>query len=177
MSTGDPAQVKAMMDERARRLAQPPAHDRPRGEALELVAFGLANERYAVESRYVREVVRLTDLAPVPGAPEFLAGVANLRGEILAVVDLRRFFGVPARGITDMSRLVVLGGEEAEFGVLADAVSEVVSLRREDLLDPLAPATGIGGEFLRGVTRDGLIVLDGAALLESPRLVIEQRES
>jgi len=76
-----------------------------------------------------------------------------------------------------MSRLVVLGGEEAEFGVLADAVSEVVSLRREDLLDPLAPATGIGGEFLRGVTRDGLIVLDGAALLESPRLVIEQRES
>ena len=107
------------MEERARRLARPAAEVRGSGDTLEIVVFGLASERYAVENRYVREVVRLADLAPVPGAPEFMAGVTNLRGEILAVVDLRRFFGVPARGITDTSRVVVLGADEAEFGVLA----------------------------------------------------------
>ncbi|MEK7474557.1 MAG: chemotaxis protein CheW [Candidatus Coatesbacteria bacterium] len=174
MSSPDSARTREIMEERARRLARPAAEVRGSGDTLEIVVFGLASERYAVENRYVREVVRLADLAPVPGAPEFMAGVTNLRGEILAVVDLRRFFGVPARGITDTSRVVVLGADEAEFGVLADAVGEVVSVRPEEILDPLAPAGGVGGEYLRGVTKDGLIVLDGAALLASPRLVVEQ---
>ena len=177
MSGVDPVRVKAVLEERARRLAQPPPGESHEGDAIEVVAFALASERYAVESRHVREVAQLTDLAPVPGAPEFLAGVTNLRGEILAVVDLRRFFGVPVRGITDLSRLVVLGGEASEFGVLADAVTGIVSVRPEELLEPLASATGTGGEYVKGMTKEGLIMLDGAALLESPRLVIEQREN
>src|SRR5438552_5689230 len=155
--TLSPERARAVMEERARNLARRPPQAARDTEIVEVVCFVLANERYAVETRYVREVKELTDFTPIPGAPPFLLGVINLRGEILAVIDLRKFFGVAERGVTDLSRVVVLGGERAEFGVLADAAHEVVTLRTEELLEPPGSVAGIGREYLRGVTKDALI--------------------
>jgi purine-binding chemotaxis protein CheW len=171
-----PERAKAVMDERATALARAPASGARAAEGLEIAVFALANERYGVETRYVREVVRLTDYAAVPGAPPFLVGVVNLRGEVLALIDLRTFFGVPARGLTDLSRVLVLGDQRAEFGVLADAASEVITLRVDEIHKPPDSAAGVGREYLRGVTADALIVLDGAALLKDGRLFIDQGE-
>ena len=98
-----PEQAKAVLDERARALARVPPAAPKASEVLEIATFALANEHYGVETRYVREVVRLADYTPLPGAPAFLVGVLNLRGEILALIDLRTFFGVPARGLTDLA--------------------------------------------------------------------------
>jgi purine-binding chemotaxis protein CheW len=171
-----PARARELMDERAHALAQPAAEARPDVPVLDVVVFHLAGERYAVEARHVREAVRLTDLTPVPGAPEFLAGVINLRGQILPVIELGKFFGIGGRGSTELLWLLVLGGERAEFGVLAEAASEVIRLRADGILEPAAAAAAIPREHLRGVTADALIVLDGAALLREPRLVIDQGE-
>src|SRR5207302_8831124 len=110
-----PDRARALLEERARALARPPAAA-PAGDALQVVAFALANERYGIETRHVREVVRLTDYTPVPGAPDFLLGVMNLRGEVLAVIELRKFLGVATRGVSDLSRVLVVGGDRAEFG-------------------------------------------------------------
>src|SRR5262249_11327106 len=145
-------------------------------ELLQVVTFALAGERYALGIEHVREVVRFTDYTPVPGAPAFLVGLLNLRGSILAVIDLRKFLGVEERGLTDLARVIVLGQARAEFGILADAVAEVASLRLEELLAPPESVAGIGREYLRGVTREALIVLDGAVLLGDGRLVIDQGE-
>ena len=171
-----PERAKAVMDERARALARVPAAPPKASEVLEIATFALANEHYGVETRYVREVVRLADYAPLPGAPAFLVGLLNLRGEILALIDLRTFFGVPARGLTDMARVLVLGDERAEFGVLADAAHEVTTLRVDEVHEPPESASGVGREYLRGVTAEALIVLDGAALLRDGRLIIDQGE-
>ena len=92
-----PEKAKAVLDERARALARVPPAAAEASQILEIATFALANENYGVETRYVREVVRLSDYTPLPGAPAFLVGVLNLRGEILALIDLRTFFGVPAR--------------------------------------------------------------------------------
>ena len=172
--TLSPEKARDVMETRARDLAKLPPQAARDTEILEVVCFVLANERYAVETRYVREVKELTDYTPIPGAPPFLLGVINLRGEILAVIDLRKFFGVAERGVTDLSRVIVLGGERAEFGVLADAAHEVVTLRTEEVLEPPDSVAGIGREYLRGVTKDVLIVLDGAVLLQDVRLFIDQ---
>jgi len=169
-----PDRAKAVLDERARILARPPAEGPPPGGVIEVATFLLGSERYAIEAKYVREVVRLEDFTAVPGAPEFLLGVTNLRGEILAVVDLRKFFGVPAKGLTDLSRLIVLGGQRAEFGILADQAEALLTLRAPEVLEPPESVAGIGREYLRGVTREALIVLDGARLLSDPRLVVDQ---
>jgi purine-binding chemotaxis protein CheW len=172
--TLSPERGRALMEERARELARLPPEAERQTEILEVVCFALANERYAVETRYVREVKELSDYTAIPGAPPFLLGVINLRGEILAVIDLRKFFTVVERGVTDQSRVVVLGSERAEFGVLADATHEVVTLRTEEVHEPPGSVAGIGREYLRGVSKDALIVLDGAVLLADTRLFIDQ---
>jgi purine-binding chemotaxis protein CheW len=169
-----PERAKAIMDERARVLARVPPHQPGAAEILEITTFTLSSERYAVEARYVREVIRSVELTPVPGAPEFLLGLVNLRGEILAVVDLRKVLGLAGTELT--GRILVLGHERAEFGVLADEVHDVTMVPLDEVFAPPASVAGIGREFLRGVTKDALIILDGAALLAERRLFIEQSE-
>src|SRR5205814_1567020 len=134
-------------------------------ELLVVATFSLGNERYALETRYIREIARFTDYAPVAGAADFLVGITSLHGEILAVVDLRRFFGVPARGLTDLSRIVVLGAEHGELGLLADQAHEIAVLRLDELLPPLDVLPGGGRQYVRGVTRQAVVALDGALLL------------
>jgi purine-binding chemotaxis protein CheW len=169
-----PDRARAVLEERARALARPPAATVGAGEVLELILFSFGDERAAMETRHVREVVRIGDCTPVPGAPDFLLGIVNLRGEVLAVFDLRRLFGVPAREPGSLSRLLVLGGDRAEFGLIADAVHEVRTLWLDALREP--PGAIAGRELIRGVTADALVVLDGAALLLDRRLFIDGGE-
>jgi purine-binding chemotaxis protein CheW len=171
-----PARARAILEERARKEAQSPAAPAAAGAVLEAVVFSLGNEKYALETRFVREVVRLGDYTPLPGSPSFLLGVLNLRGEILAVMDLRSFFGIAEQAQTDFSRVLVLGTERAEFGLLADAAQEVCRLRQDEVLEPPGSVVGAGREYVRGVTREALVFLDGAVLLHDRRLFIDQDE-
>ena len=169
-----PERAAAVMDERARVLARVPERMPGPSEVVEVALFTLAGARYAVETRYISKVVRLTDFTPVPGTPGFLGGLLNLRGEILALVDLRAFFGIPASGLTDLSRILVLGVERNEFGIMADAVQEVITLRIDAVLEPPASIPGAGRPFLMGVTVEGLVVLDGGALIGDEDLFVDQ---
>jgi purine-binding chemotaxis protein CheW len=171
-----PERARALMDERARFLARVPAETVPAAAMLEVVTFHLAGERYAIEAPHVREVIRLIELTPLPGAPDFFAGVTNLRGHILAVIDLGKFFGLADKGLTDLTRVIVLGAERAEFGILADAAPEVTRLRADQVLEALGSVAGKDALALRGVTAEALLLLDGAALLQDPRLFIDQGE-
>jgi purine-binding chemotaxis protein CheW len=171
-----PERARAVLEERARALARVPAETPDASAFLPVVTFTLSGERYAVEAQYVREVVRLGEHTPVPGAPDYLVGVVNLRGDILAVFDLRKLFGLPPVSVTDLSRILVLGGDRAEFGVLVDTADEVRPLRTAELLEPPASVAGVGREYLRGVTEEALAVLDGAVLLRDSRLFVDWRE-
>ena len=171
-----PERARAVLVERARALARVPPEAPDASEVVRVVTFALADERYAVEARYVREVTRLGEHTPVPGAPDFLVGVVNLRGDILAVFDLRKLFDLAPGAVTDMSRILVLGEDRAEFGVLADEAQEVRALRTAELLEAPASVGGVGREYLRGVTEEALAVLDGDVLLRDHRLFIDWRE-
>jgi len=102
--------------------------------------------------------------------------VSNLRGEILAVIDLHRFFGLPPAEPSESTRVIVLGVEGPEFGVLVDAMREATMLRADHLLDPPGSVAGVGREHLRGVTEDALIVLDGRVLLREEAFYIDQAD-
>jgi purine-binding chemotaxis protein CheW len=162
---------REVLEARARQLARVPDEPARAGEVLELVGFVLAGERYGIESRFVREVARLFRFTPVPGMPGFVLGVTNLRGEILALFDLRQLLGVVAEGVTDLGRIVVLGENRREFGLLADAASEILYVPRTRLAQT---ETAWGRTYLQGVSPDGVIVLSGEALLNDPRLTIDQ---
>lgn len=169
-----PEQSRRILETRAKDLAKPPARPDDR-ERLEVLVFSLAGETYGVETCHVREVCQLKDLTAVPCTPPFVAGVINLRGRILAVVDLRRFFELPARGLTELNRIIVLAGNDNELGLLADSVDGVRSVLLADLQDGLPTLTGIRERFLKGVSGRMLAVLDGGRLLADAGLKVNEQ--
>jgi purine-binding chemotaxis protein CheW len=167
-----PERAREVLVERARRLALTADRQAAAVDTLEVLPFRLGREHYAIETRYAREVVRLTGFTAVPSTENFLLGVTNLRGSIVPIFDLMLFFGFASQGLSDRSRVIVVGAEEVEFGIIADSVQAVVRLPVEAVVVEAAFEGDRGGECIRGVTGDAMIVLDGAALVKDRRLFI-----
>ena len=144
---------------------------------MQVLVFRLADELYGLETAHVREVVPLRNLVPVPCTPPFVLGLINLRGQILSVVDLRRIFGIPAGTIEGNNPVIVVHREGIEFGLLAESVLGIRSLPLETLQADLPTLGGVGAEFLRGVTAEGLILLDGLKLIGSAHLLVQEEVS
>jgi purine-binding chemotaxis protein CheW len=163
---------EAILKERAARIARAPDRAEAAGERIEVVEFLLMSERFAVESKFVREICPLKEISLLPCVPPFVAGIMNVRGRIVPVVDIRRFFEFPLKGLTDMDRVLVLASGDSEFGILADAIHGTGHIYAERLQSSLPTLTGIREEYLKGVTGDGVVVLDGAKLLSDGRIFV-----
>jgi purine-binding chemotaxis protein CheW len=162
---------------RARALAVPRPQSEGAGEYVEIVRFQLASETYGIELRYVAGVSVVKELTPLPCSPAFVVGIVNAHGRVLSVVDLKRFFNLPASGLTNLNRLIVIQGNGMEFGVLADSIDGVTRTPRRDLQAALGTLTGVGAEYLKGITAEPLIVIDAGKLLSDPRIVVQQEPS
>lgn len=169
-----PEEVCRILEERARAAAKPPVKPDD-AERIEILAFSLGGEIYGVETCHVREVCQLKDLTAMPCTPPFIAGVMNLRGQILAIVDLRKFFDLPARGLTELNRVIVLCDGDNELGLLADSVDGVRPVAAPDLQEGLPALTGIRERFLKGITGQMLAVLDGRLLLADAGLKVNEQ--
>ncbi|RKF19504.1 chemotaxis protein CheW [Alginatibacterium sediminis] len=137
-------------------------------EILQWVTFQLEQETYGINVMQVQEVLRYTEIAPVPGAPSYVLGIINLRGNVVTVIDTRSRFGLPSAEITDNSRIVIIEAEKQVIGILVDSVAEVVYLRGSDI--DMAPNVGTeeSAKFIQGVSnREGqlLILVDLNRLL------------
>lgn len=163
-----------ILKERAAALARPPPEHSRDTDSLELLEFGLARERYALETRHVQEVQPFRDLTPLPGTPPFLLGIVNLRGRILPVLDLKKFFELPEQGLTDLHRIIVVRGHDMEFGLLADTIIGVREIRTASLQASLPTLTGIRADYLLGVTEERLVVLAFDRILADPAILIDQ---
>jgi purine-binding chemotaxis protein CheW len=168
----DPAARQRILTERARVLARRPATSTGgRADERELLHFCLARERYAIDTRFVHQVIKPGELTRVPGAPPQLRGVTNLRGEILPVFDVREWFDLERSARSDATRWLVLGIDAAELCLWVDAVAELT------LLDLSSLHCGDrderrGFDLVSGVTRDAQTVLDGERLLAHPELFV-----
>jgi purine-binding chemotaxis protein CheW len=168
-------QADAIMAERARALARVPIASPDSNEILEVMVIQMAKERFAIETRFIHEVYRVGDITPVPGGPDFLVGVTNMRGEVLSVLDLRNFFGIPADP-KERPQILVLGTDRPEFGMLVDEVHEVITLRIDEIAEAPGSVQGVSREYLRGVTEDAMLILNGDVLLADERLYMDERE-
>ena len=137
---------------------------------LQWVTFKLDGETYGINVMQVQEVLRVTEIAPVPGAPDYVMGIINLRGNVVTVLDTRKRFGLPSAKMDDSTRIVIIESEQAVVGVLVDAVAEVVELRRSEI--ELSPNVGNdeSSKYIEGVTSANdvlLILVDINKLLSS----------
>lgn len=102
-------------------------------EVIQWVTFKLDDEVYGINVLQVQEVVRLPEIAPVPGAPHSVMGIINLRGNVVTVIDTRQRFGLSAREPDDATRIVIIEVENQVIGILVDSVAEVVNLSTADI--------------------------------------------
>lgn len=135
---------------------------------MQLVTFQLQNESYGINVMQVQEVLRVSEIAPVPGAPSYVMGIVNLRGNVVTVIDTRARFGLPSTAIGDSSRIVIIESEKQVVGILVDSVAEVVELRASEI----ESAPNLGSEessrYIQGVATQEdelLIVIDLKKLL------------
>ena len=164
-----------LLESRARELARRDVTEEAQEHAFEVVLFRLAEEMYAIAAALVREVLPLTQLTPIPCTPPFVAGVFNLRGRILAVIDPRMFYDLPSKGITQQNRVLVLGAGDQELALLVDEVEGMGRVRPKDLRPPPPTLTGIRHEYLEGVLDGSIVLLDGERLMSDEGLVVNEK--
>lgn len=137
-------------------------------EVLQWVTFKLAKETYGINVMQVQEVLRFSDIAPVPGAPSYVLGIINLRGNVVTVIDTCQRFGLAPIELTDNTRVVIIETNQQVIGILVDAVAEVVYLKRSEIETTPNVGNDESAKFIQGVThREGelLILVDLNKLL------------
>ena len=124
-------------------------------ETRQYLTFKLGNEVFATDVAKVREVLDLTSVTEIPRTPEFMAGVINLRGSVVPVVDLRLCFGMSKTQSTRNTCIVVvevlLDNESIVIGALADSVEEVIDLEPDQIQPPPRMGTQIRTDFIKGM--------------------------
>ena len=130
-------------------------------ETVQLVFFRLAREWYGVEITKVKEVIKVERITYLPSSPEHIAGIVNLRGNILSVTDLKMIFGLPHEELTERTRIVAIESGVLETGLLVDEVAEAIEVpvsKIEPTLPTIAPEME---EYIEGQCRvdDKLIAL------------------
>lgn len=137
-------------------------------DVLQWVTYKLGDETYGINVMQVQEVLRYTEIAPVPGAPEYVLGIINLRGNVVTVIDTRSRFGLPSSEISDNSRIVIIESDDQVVGIMVDSVAEVVYLKSSEIDSAPNVGTEESAKFIQGVSnRDGqlLILVDLNKLL------------
>ncbi|WP_404361842.1 chemotaxis protein CheW [Marinobacter sp.] len=129
-------------------------------QVLQYVTFRLDEETYGIGVMQIQEVLRFTEIAPVPGAPDYVLGIINLRGNVVTVIDTRRRFGLADAEVTDASRIVVMESSNQVMGILVDSVAEVVYLKSSEI----ETAPNVGNEesarFIQGVcNKNGELII------------------
>ncbi|MCW8918214.1 MAG: chemotaxis protein CheW [Gammaproteobacteria bacterium] len=140
----------------------------------EWVTFRLGDEKYGINVMMVREVLKNTELAPVPGAPYYVLGIINLRGNVVTVIDTRTRFGLPAHAFDDATRIVIVEREGLVVGMMVDSVAEVANLRESQI--EFAPNVGNdeSAKYIHGVSSQDdelLILIDLQRLLTTEDLL------
>jgi purine-binding chemotaxis protein CheW len=132
-------------------------------EIMQWVTFRLGEEKYGINVMQVQEVLRVTEIAPVPGAPSYVLGIINLRGNVVTVIDMRNRFGLMSKETDDSSRVVIIETEAHIIGILVDSVAEVVEMKASEIENAPNVGNEESSKYIEGVTSRGnelLILVD-----------------
>jgi len=157
---------------RAELLAKKFCEEDVNGDYTDVLEFQLTGERYAFELTGIKEVIYLREFTPLPYCPDFLMGMFKLRGEVVPLIDIRKFFELPGTPLSDLNRIIIISDESTRIGVMTDRIYEIQKIRKEDVHRTLLVGGDFRDEFTVGVTSTRLIILDAMKLLRSKKLFI-----
>lgn len=163
-----------ILAERARAQARRPMATVEKKDLLPAVCFLLHPEIYAIENSYVKEVLTMKNLTPLPGTPPFVMGIVNYRGEVVSAVNLKRLFGLREMGLTEFNKILIVSNGIVTIGIVADAIQGYILLQPGTLSSPPMTISESARDFFRGIAPEGLILLDASKLLQSHRIEVDQ---
>jgi len=139
------------------------ADDTKAAEELQLVVFSLGREEFAVEVTQVREIMRMEEITRMPKSPHFVEGIINLRGQIIAVVELAKRLNLEIGEKSSDTRIIVVEAEDIKVGMIVDAVSEVLRVSADAVEPSPTLAIDVSAAYLQGVVKQDnrlIILLD-----------------
>jgi purine-binding chemotaxis protein CheW len=165
---------RTVLKARAKVLAVEKKDESTLKEFIEIIEFRLATETYGIETAFIREVYPLKDLTTLPGTPPFVLGIVNVRGQIISVIDLKKFLNLPEKGLGELNKVIIIRNELMEFGILADIIYGTCSVSLDAIHSSPISTNEIGAEYLLGVTNDHTIILDVRNILMDKKIIIQQ---
>lgn len=159
--------IRQRLKQRAQQYATPlkTADDDSR-QAYTVLAFDLGDEKYAVDVMLVRAIRDKLNITPVPSTPSFYKGVVNIRGNITTVIDLRAFFNLAVNAEDTADELVIVRASNLEIALLAHHIQDVITISRSQV------EAMIDIKYTKGITADGLVLLDIETMFEDERLIV-----
>ena len=140
-------------------------------EALQFVAFRIGTQQFAIEIHRVSEVRNFSgDITPLPGAPQFVEGMIDLRGQLIPVIDMRKRLALPVIENTMQTRILIVRADREKIGLIVDESDQVHTIPIENI----QPPPEHGSDFVLAVAKhqDGLLlVLDVERLLQGIRAI------
>ncbi len=122
----------------------------------QIVTFNLLNEEMGLDISCVHEIVKPQEIHPLPKAPDFIEGVINLRGRIIAVIDLRKKFGIKAAEDRSKIHIIICKIKKFVIGLIVDGINEVVTLAEQDIQpEPEVVSIQIKDDYVSGIARLG----------------------
>jgi len=174
---GSYAYSRKILHARALVLSIPHQEDSSEQEdKVYVVMFVLSGETYCIEAEFVKEVLPLKELTVVPCTPPFVIGVISIRGQIFTVLNLKKVFNLVEKGISEFKKVIIIQFEDISFGIVADTILNSKYILRSMI--NLAPYSvkNQKNEYISGVTSDGLIILNGEALIKSSELIVNHKQ-
>lgn len=137
------------------------------------LTFLLGKEFYGIEIRYVTEIIGIQAITEVPELPGYIRGIINLRGKIIPVMDVRLRFKKSFKEYNDRTCVIVVDIKGVPIGLVVDSVSEVLSIREDDIVSPPDVGKGINNRYIKGVGKVGadvMLMLDCNKLLNEDEM-------
>ena len=128
---------------------------------VQLVVFRLGDEEFGVEIGQVREIIKMIEVTQMPNCPDFMQGVINLRGQVTAVMDLRKKLGISANNEEKDARILIVELDDKTVGMIVDSVTEVLRIPTKDLDDADIITSQVEANYIRGVGKleDKILIL------------------
>lgn len=142
--------------------------------ALEVLKFVLNKELFAVELCYVSEVCLLKEYTPIPCTPSFVHGLMNVRRQVFTIIDLSQFFSLQPEEKKLTEKVIILKDDNISFAVRTGGILGVETIPALSIQHPPSTLTGLQSEFLKGITQEGIALLDGEKLIHAKQLIVEQ---
>ncbi|MFA3781702.1 chemotaxis protein CheW [Melioribacteraceae bacterium 4301-Me] len=154
-----------ILEKRASLFARESKEDKTSSVLIETLEFIIANEIYCLELKYISEAIKLKEITKINAVSPHLLGLANVRGKIISIIDIKKIFDLPPENLSNQNIVVVIQLDKIKFGFVVDKIIGISKIKLTDVQAPPTALTEKKTEFLMGITKEHKIVLDGAKLI------------